>query len=610
MKRALVFSLIVLLLGSTMLFAQKVSKGDTLIIGPISDVTGAPIGALNEAIKADKNTDGTRIHKVYKLLPNAQYILTEVIQGDFPLVIVADEPTQENRPPIIRGGLKEDGSAVKLWWQLFDNATFKNLWISGVNLDGTGPINWIAQEVNTTGKTIWFDGCIVEYPYTWWATFADWGGMNKYKLTNCYFQYVGNPTGTTWNGAICHSLHADSMIVRNCTFFDFGCFAVAPGSGNFYTEVDHCTFVNSVVHPIDSHMHVQRRYTNNLFVNCHAFSDDNDEIARHFDVEVKGLMNYAEIQWDPQALDSLYGPGGVYVKTYDPNGDGNLIPEETTWELKSNNWYYTQPIIDYWAQFPNVMPNPWMNNYNKAMFTHANDTESWTWDLKVYTWADTAGNIVGQNPKNKKGLHIVDSTIVPQTHKPFKYFVEENTMNEDPGIIDMNDCDVLLAQNCINIRTEWAGGTVSNPVKWHNVADYLAFTWPLDYDLGYTNTTLKTAGTDGKPVGSLQWWPGIEYVADVNTSVTAKLVDFELEQNYPNPFNPTTSITFTLNKKSQVELKVFNVLGSEIATIVNETKAAGKHSVSFDAKDLSSGVYFYQLKTGDQTITRKMMLMK
>jgi hypothetical protein len=195
-------------------------------------------------------------------------------------------------------------------------------------------------------------------------------------------------------------------------------------------------------------------------------------------------------------------------------------------------------------------------------------------------------------------------------HKPFKYFVEENTMNENPGIVDMNDCDVLLAQNSINIRTEWAGGTVTNPVKWHNVADYLAFTWPLDYDLSYTNAKLEKAGTDGKPVGSLQWWPKYVYVADVKSSVTAKPIDFQLDQNYPNPFNPTTAITFTLTQKSQVELKVFNVLGSEIATIVNETKAAGKHSVSFDAKDLSTGVYFYQLKAGDQTITRKMMLMK
>jgi len=57
-------------------------------------------------------------------------------------------------------------------------------------------------------------------------------------------------------------------------------------------------------------------------------------------------------------------------------------------------------------------------------------------------------------------------------------------------------------------------------------------------------------------------------------------------------------------------LKVYNVLGAEVATLVNETKNAGSYKVSFDATNLSSGVYFYQLKSGDQTITRKMMVMK
>ena len=598
MKKKLVLPVIVimLLISSSMLFAQITENGDTLIVGPISVITNQPVGALNEAIKADTTATGARAHEVYKLERGAQYILTEVIQADFPLVIVADAPDDANRPPIIRCGLREDGSAVNRWWVIFDNATFINLWMSGVNLDGTGPIDWISQEVNTTGKTIIYEGCIVEFPYTWWATLADWGGQNNYFITDCIFQYIGNPTGTTWNGAICNALHADSMIVRNSTFFDFGCFAVAPGdNGNFYTEIDHCSFVNCVVHPIDSHRHVIRKYTNNLFVNCHAFSDDFDEIKRHYDQEVKGLMNYAEIQWDPQALDSLFGPGGVYGKSYDPNGDGVLTEDEQIWELKNNNWWYTQPIIDYWNQFDNVVPNPWMNNYNKAMFE--NQAGEWTWEL--WTFERDTNDV------------IIDSTLVTETHQPFKFFKEENTMNLDPGIKDDNGCDAVLAQNCINIRVEWAGGTVENPVKWHCVDDYLAFTWPLDYDLSYTNATLETAGTDGKPVGSLQWWPGIEYVpSKVNNKFASQPSDFKLMQNYPNPFNPTTSINYSLNKKSHVELKVYNVLGSEIATLVNETKNAGSYKVSFDATNLSSGVYFYQLKSGDQTITRKMMLMK
>ena len=231
MKKMIILSAIVmaLLISSTMLFAQTTEKGDTLIVGPISVITNQPLGALNEAIEADTTATGERAHKVYKLQPNAQYILTEVIQGDFPLVIVADAPDDANRPPIIRCGLREDGSAVNRWWVIFDDATFKNLWMSGVNLDGTGPIDWISQEVNTTGKTISYEGCIVEFPYTWWAVFADWGGQNNYFVTDCFFQYIGNPTGTTWNGAVFNAPHADTMIVRNSTFFDFGCFAVASG---------------------------------------------------------------------------------------------------------------------------------------------------------------------------------------------------------------------------------------------------------------------------------------------------------------------------------------------------------------------------------------------
>ena len=115
---------------------------------------GEALGSLNEAIKADTNATGERLHKVYKLQRNAQYILTETIQADFPLIIVADQPDDSNRPPIVRCGLKEDGSSVNRWWLLYDGATLKNIWLSGINLDGTGPIDWISQEVNSQERHI------------------------------------------------------------------------------------------------------------------------------------------------------------------------------------------------------------------------------------------------------------------------------------------------------------------------------------------------------------------------------------------------------------------------------------------------------------------------
>jgi cell wall-associated NlpC family hydrolase len=85
---------------------------------------------------------------------------------------------------------------------------------------------------------------------------------------------------------------------------------------------------------------------------------------------------------------------------------------------------------------------------------------------------------------------------------------------------------------------------------------------------------------------------------------------FSLSQNYPNPFNPSTSISFSLARTSQATLKVFDVLGKEIAVLVNEEKPAGKYKVSFNAANLPSGIYFYNLRAENFTETKKFILLK
>lgn len=86
--------------------------------------------------------------------------------------------------------------------------------------------------------------------------------------------------------------------------------------------------------------------------------------------------------------------------------------------------------------------------------------------------------------------------------------------------------------------------------------------------------------------------------------------DFELAQNFPNPFNPTTSISFTLPEAGEASLKVFDMNGREVATLVNGMTERGAHTVTFDASGLSTGVYFYTLKAGELTSTNKMVLVK
>jgi TctA family transporter len=86
--------------------------------------------------------------------------------------------------------------------------------------------------------------------------------------------------------------------------------------------------------------------------------------------------------------------------------------------------------------------------------------------------------------------------------------------------------------------------------------------------------------------------------------------EFRLNQNYPNPFNPSTKIDFSIPKASNVEMKVYNVLGQVLATLVNAPLAAGNHTVTFDAQNLASGVYFYSIKAGEFSSVKKMMLLK
>ena len=86
--------------------------------------------------------------------------------------------------------------------------------------------------------------------------------------------------------------------------------------------------------------------------------------------------------------------------------------------------------------------------------------------------------------------------------------------------------------------------------------------------------------------------------------------EFALKQNYPNPFNPTTVINFSIPRSSNVTLKVYDMLGREVATLVNETKQGGNYKVSFNASQLASGVYVYTLKAGNFIASKKMMLMK
>ncbi len=141
-------------------------------------------------------------------------------------------------------------------------------------------------------------------------------------------------------------------------------------------------------------------------------------------------------------------------------------------------------------------------------------------------------------------------------------------------------------------------------------------TW-YDYFSHTSITVSNTAMSISLPPGEFRLYttvqlPAVDLISGLENSPENKIVpaSFALEQNYPNPFNPSTFISYQLPTGSRVTLKVYNILGKEVATLVNESKEAGVYKVLFDASQLSSGVYFYKLDAGTFSQTRKLLLVK
>jgi len=124
----------------------------------------------------------------------------------------------------------------------------------------------------------------------------------------------------------------------------------------------------------------------------------------------------------------------------------------------------------------------------------------------------------------------------------------------------------------------------------------------------------RTRGTHWEPPDSGSQF--CSYLVDCNfgneadPTISIRPNSFSLRQNYPNPFNPSTRIAYELPKAGHVSLKVFDLLGREIATLVNEIQPVGSHSVTFNGSALASGIYFYRLQAGDFATTKKMVLLK
>ena len=143
---------------------------------------------------------------------------------------------------------------------------------------------------------------------------------------------------------------------------------------------------------------------------------------------------------------------------------------------------------------------------------------------------------------------------------------------------------------------------------------FMTKTWTFDNtDKWCKLFRLEIIEINNDPEGLMQM-AELELLGKLETSVEQKTPvqpgEFALSQNYPNPFNPTTTISYSIKTAGNVELKVYDLLGKQVASLVNKVQNPGVYNVTFDAHDLASGIYIYTLKSADAVISNKMVLMK
>jgi len=175
-----------------------------------------------------------------------------------------------------------------------------------------------------------------------------------------------------------------------------------------------------------------------------------------------------------------------------------------------------------------------------------------------------------------------------------------------------------IALDTINVYPNWYKIILSeNSPSISGVIEIPVYVIDL-FSLCITEQTFASGHTIGFFDGSQSWGTTSDYpikliierdftgIEEENNTIN----DYMLYQNFPNPFNPATTIEFYLPHSSFVTLKIFDSLGKEVTSLINESKSIGHHKIQFDASNLSSGIYFYEFKANDFVSTKKLLLVK
>ncbi len=600
------------------LFAQT----DTVVV--TSDLTTSTEGNLNNAIgnviKADSaNHTNNLSNTVFMLQPYGYYILTGTITTPphSHLYLVGPDPGNTQSASLPQIVWTSSGGVTTTYnFDCYGDVTMKNVWILCATTAGSQVGSSIVIEddsladLSGKGEHAKFDDCIFDY-----MNIGNGGGAiepackqfhctitNSYfrNFTDPHYRYYGRPVSWTYQST---TWHTDSISFENCTIANCG-YAYMQESPEYadYVSFNHCTFLNTMMYTLESSYWWNLSVTNCIFMNSYLMGDIPSQDGTSM-TPVGGTIN----------VDSVSTFGFTV-----PFTDSSSAPVARQRHILFANCSYG---YDSW--YINFLAN---NQYN--------DTASAL--NKLYLMPLMSGKtyreFFGDDPAGNKLFPYINMV---------KIYPADLTTDTTRGLYDPNANPgfILPPTNIDSIESFCLGRWITGQnVSWaYDPSSDVQQVWPMNEDLSYTNSTLMTAGMGGFPLGDLyHWWgpssstndytPWLAQAAQEHATIsswlnTGKLTavretgptvpaSYELSQNYPNPFNPTTQIKYSVPRNGFVTLKVYNVLGQEVATLFSGVQRAGNYAATFDGSRFASGVYFYRLQAGSVSITRKLMLIK
>jgi hypothetical protein len=588
-------------------YPQVYAQTDTVDVSGM--YSGGSEGDLNNAVKAAINA-GTVSNTVFKLKQYDRYVIngTITVPAGEQLTIVAAEPgqTQETAPPQI---LWTASSSVtkNFLIAVYGDLIMKNIWVLFADAVGnqTGtPIVFDGDTTGLTGDALdygTFENCIFDYMPCPVVTASGVicvrskhfnGVFRNCYFRNCvdrHFMYYGRAVSFPFDVS---GFHTDSIMFENCTFANIG-YVYQQESKNYADNVsfNHCTFLNIVMFSLESGWWYRMSVTNSLWVNGYMYGD---------------IPAYNRRSGDPEG-------GTLRIDHADSAGFGWIPPftDQDRRILFTNSSYF----IEDWLR-------AWM--YNNPQSTD---------------WRETGypEGVPQPQPMLSPRTIVFFDSLLPGGGKAFPYMNRASLYDStDPGIITApTNIEALKSY----LYYKWCCG---NDTIWTYLPEWsLQQRWPLPENLAYVNPTLLTAGMGDFPLGDLyHWWnPAVRAGATdyysawlaqadqeraiINTwletgspaSVQGLLSSaipssFTLSQNNPNPFNPITQIKYSIPARGHASLKVYNLLGQEVATLFAGIRQPGNYEATFNGKELASGVYFYQLQANNYVKTKKLILLK